>query len=226
MKKLSRDSAGFDAIELLLIIVVVGLIGGVGWYVWQSKQSKPQNVSTSQETNKTQQQPETKPTDACDASYKSVKNEKIGISFCYPEGWSADIIDTASNHNVWTAILKSPDYKEIEGGFGGSNTGSTVYVSVAKIDQLSAAYISVQSILDGTEQSKMVYSDVKAVKIAGKDGVTYISAYEGPRYLINEFEYKGNQYTVGLKEDLDGPKFNDNQYEYEKIVNSLKLKVE
>jgi hypothetical protein len=219
---MKKREAGFGVVEIVIVLVAVGLIGGGGWYVWQSKQSKSQSVTTNQANSQTQQ-PESKSTNDCDASYKSVSNEKIGISFCYPEDWATDIMDTPGNHIVGTVTLTSPDYQEVEGGLGGSNAGSKVYVSVYKIDQLGAAYTPVKNILDGTEQSKQVYADVKAVKIAGKDGATFISAYEGPRFLTNEFEHRGNQYSIVLEEDLDGPKFNDNQDTYQKIVDSFKL---
>lgn len=224
---MKTNQQGFSVVEILIVLVVVGLIGGAGWYVWHNKQAKPSSTTVAkEEKTETTKQAETQPTAKCDTSFKELKNEKIGISFCYPETWKTDIRDIASNHIVGIVILTSPDYKEVEVGFGGSNSGSKVSVGVYKIDQLGAAYTPVSKILDGTEQGKSVYSDVKAVKIAGKDGATFISAYEGPRFLTNEFEYKGNQYSIGLEEDLDGPKFNDNQNTYQKIVSSFQLESE
>lgn len=226
---MKANQKGFSVVEILIVIVVVGLLGAVGWLVYDRQKNKSDDKATTTQTSEQKQEApkeEAKTASKCDTSLKELKSVKIGISFCYPETWKTDIMDTASNHIVGTVTLTSPDYKEVEGGFGGSNTGSKVYVSVYKIDQLGAAYTPVSKILDGTEQGKSVYSDVKAVKIAGKDGATFISAYEGPRFLTNEFEYKGNQYSIVLEEDLDGPKFNDNQDLYQKIVSSFQLESE
>ncbi len=220
---MKKNENGFGAVGALLVLAVVGIIGGAGWYVWQSRQSKSQSIATNQENSQTQQQTEQKPADNCEASFKSMSNEKIGIAFCYPDGWATEVTDKPINHIVGSITLTSPDYKLEESGFGGSKNGSKVYVSVHKIDQLGATYTSVKSILDGTEQGKMAYSDVKAAKIAGRDGASFVSAYEGPRFRSNQFEHNGNEYSIVLEEDLDGPKFNDNQDAYQKIVNSFKL---
>lgn len=220
------NQKGFSVVEILIVVVVVGLLGTAGWLVYDRQTNNKQDTRTTKsqaEEKATEKVAETKPNSNCETSYKSYSSDKIGISFCYPDTWNAAIMDTASNHIVGTVTLTSPDYKEIKGGFGGSNTGSKVYVAVYKIDQLGATYTSVKSILDVAEQSKEVYTEVKAVKIAGKDGVTFISAYEGSRFLTNEFEYKGNLYSLALEEDLNGPKFNDNQDAYHKIVDSFQL---
>lgn len=223
---MKANQKGFSVVEILIVIVVVGLLGAVGWLVYDRQHSKTDDKqATTQASEQKQEVPkqETEVATKCDTAFKELKNEKIGVSFCYPETWQTDVMDTASNHIVGTVTLTSPDYKDIQSAYGGSNTGSKVYVSVYKIDQLGANYTPVSKILDGTEQSKMVYSDVKSAKIAGKDGASYIVGYEGPQGLTNKFEYKGNEYSIVLEEDLDGPKFNDNQDLYQKIVSSFQL---
>jgi hypothetical protein len=217
---------GFGVVEVLIIIVVIGLLGVVGWSVYDNRKNDTYDQQDSVHTGRQEQEEtnkETKTSIKCDNSFKELKNEKLGISLCYPETWKTEIMDTAGNHVVGTIGLTSPDYKEEESGFGGSNTGSRVSVSVYRIDRLEAGYTPVSKILDGTEQSKLVYSDVKTAKIAGKDGASFISAYEGPRFLTNEFEYDGIVYSIALEEDLNGPSFNDNQNLYQKIVSSFQL---
>ena len=221
---MKSNQKGFSVVEILTLVVVVGLLGTVGWLAYDRQKSNFDNKEATIQIS--EQKQETKTASKCDTSLKELKSEKIGISFCYPETWKTEIMDTASNHIVGTITLTSPGYKKIEGGFGGSNAGSKVYVSVYEIDQLGASYTSVKSILDASEQGKQVYSDVKKAKIASKDGASFISTYEGPRFLTNEFEHKGNQYSIVLEEDLNGPGFNDNQDLYQKIVNSLQLLVQ
>lgn len=65
MKRLSRNTAGFGAIEGLLIVVIVALVGFVGWYVWHSKNNTNKaynsassaNNSTQTATKQTSQNP-------------------------------------------------------------------------------------------------------------------------------------------------------------------------
>lgn len=226
---MKANQKGFSVFEILIVIVVVGLLGAVGWLVYDRQKSKPDKQQTSTQKSEQEQEvpkQETKAVIKCDTSLKEFKSEKIGISFCYPETWKTDIRDTAINHIVGIVTLTSPDYIEVAAGYGGSITGSKVYVSVYKIDQLGASHTPVSKILDGTEESKMVYFEVKAAQIAGKDGASFIAGYEGPRYLSNQFELNGNEYTIALEEDANGPKFNDNQDAYQKIVASLQLLAE
>ncbi len=224
---MNSNQNGFSVVEVLIVIIVIGLIGVIGWIGYGRQQSKLDDRATSQTSSQKQEEPlEDQTGSKCDTTLKELKSEKIGISLCYPETWKTDIMDTARNHIIGTIVLTSPDYKEAEGGLGGSNSGSKVSVSVYKIDQLGASYTPLSKILDGSEQSKVVYSEAKAAKIAGKDGATYLSAYEGPRLLTNAFEHKGNEYSLVLEEDLDGPKFNDNQDLYQKIVNTFQLLIQ
>jgi hypothetical protein len=214
MKKLNQN--GFSPFEILLLVLVLAALGFAGYVVYQ-RGNDP--VASNQTVVQSGLKETPKVAERCESAFTEFKSEKLGVSFCYPEGWNTEVMDMPSNHLVGTVSLKSPDYEEDrDAAYGGSKTGSAVAVIV-----YASNYTSTQSILDGTEQSKVYFSDIKATKVAGFDGATFISGYEGPRNLVHQFEHSGKQYSISLSEDLNGPNFNDNQAVYVKIVNSFKL---
>lgn len=218
MKQLSKNQKGSSAIAGLLILLIVGIVSFVGWYVWSNRSTKD-GTTTSTTTQTTPKPAE------CDADFKLLKNEKIGISLCYPKTWITKVVDTPNKYTIGTVDLTSPDYKDIEEAYGGSKQGTKVYVGVNKIAEMGDDYVSDKSIQDGLVKRKgaSYILDVQAVKIAGQNGVSYITSYEGPQRLYNQFEYNGNQYYIALEQDVDGPKFNDNADDYQKLVDSFEI---
>lgn len=220
--KASRN--GFGAIEVLIVIALAGLIG-VGGMLAYGKQHSTKEPSTkqtpSQHTRTTNNQSDNAAIQTCEKPYTALKNEKIGIAFCYPESWSIQVYDTPSNGRLGSITLTSGDFKPGSAEFAGSNTGSETSILVDTIDSRMDAPID--AILAGTAQGKCGYKNAKAITIASKKAVSYTCNYEGPGTFISFFDYAGNRYSISINEDADGPNFNDNMTDYQRVVESFQL---
>ncbi len=215
MKKLNQN--GFGALEGILIFVIVALIGGAGWYVWQRNNDKPSDT-VSQQAEKSD-----KATKVPIEKIPTYTNTKVGISFYKPAAWKFEEKDYGVKNSILHLEITSPDYTEIQGGYGGSETGTRITVWVNKMDVEGYLSPLTDKILSGSPGGKENYTEIKTVTIAGKSGVSYKASYEGPARLTNQFEFNNRQYMINLEEDLNGPKFNDNTATYQKIVDSFKL---
>ncbi len=221
MKKLNQK--GFTGFEIALLVLVLAAIGFAGYTVYQNQKSNEAQTSTDKIAGVEKKDTEEKESPRCDEGLKEFSDEKVGVRFCYPEKWGLEIgpnVDFLTNR----VSLTSPDYHEDpEASFGGSKTGSVVSVIISDTTNPAHDRVTVQSILDGTEKGKLYYSDVSHAKVAGYDGAKYIAGYEGPRSSTYAFEHNKKKYSLGISEDIDGPNFNDNQADFEKIVKSFQL---
>ena len=147
----------------------------------------------------------------------------MGVRLCVPRGWKIEQEGSLKTYSS-SVRLTSPDYKEDpDASFGGSKSGAIIYLEIREFKASEPGHTSIASILDGTVQSKLYYSDAKKANVAGYEGASFIVGYEGPRSLTNRFENGNHDYSISISEDLDGPSFNEYQSVYEKVVESLKL---
>lgn len=139
MKKLSRNSAGFGAIELLLIVVVVGLLGFVGWYVYSQK-NKNNNQQTATQTTSQQQEETPKEETKKPAPYSF---KELGISMDISTGWEVKSNhgqENGANYYRWTVEKAGADGKIelsstfFQGGFEGcEGSGSLTAATIKEV---------------------------------------------------------------------------------------------
>lgn len=127
MRKLSRNSAGFGAIEGLLIVVIVALVGFVGWYVWHSKNNTDNSYSAAGSVNNNstaaKQTTETKPSVDETANWLIYEPPGKEYKIRLADGWELTKTPSSSNLIAFGGIDYKPGTKatvrELEGGRGG-----------------------------------------------------------------------------------------------------------
>ncbi len=222
------NSKGFSPLHILLLIVIVGMIGGVGYYVYNSQKKTNTSLDNAAKSQSDPQKSENKEEEKIKLpeGFKEYVS-KEGFSFAYPETWG---VESVSNNNVISTVLKSPDYQAQQGGYGGTLAGSVISLSTYDINSQEITHYSVDSILDGTYDDdnrgipKFQATDVKKTMLDDQKAVSYTGAhYEGPGSKAVRAEKNNHSYIISIEEDVDGPTFNANIAVFEQIVQSFKF---
>lgn len=82
---MNKKSAGFGVVEVLIVVAVVAIVGVGGWYVYQMNTKATNNSETMKNADVGQSENDKETT--LPEGYVRYENEKIGISFAYPQVW-------------------------------------------------------------------------------------------------------------------------------------------
>ncbi len=188
MGKLQKDSRGFSAVVIVLVLVIVGLLGFVGWYVVHN--NKKDSVKPATSTAKTEETKQaTGPTKTVNetADWTKVSSANSAFSFKAPDGWKIQ---------NWT----SRDYLSAD------KAADTTYVKGTAASVTNA---------DGTVRDSgtpRIFS-VNAVAIADKAVVAVPKST--PTDFVTTGGLKGKKYIDELKADPNAGVTSDmTAYEY------------
>jgi type II secretory pathway pseudopilin PulG len=218
---------GFTLVEGLLIVLIVSVVGFAGYTVWNNQQDdESENTDTVQQETEVQENNEQSEEISETAStvpegWTSYKNNQYNFSFAYPDNWTIEEKQISSTE--LSLIIKSEDYEEYEGAYGGTNKGSLVSVSV--IDTNYEFYTSNENILNGNTRPPVIYREVNEIEVSGVPGISYIVGYEGPEYMHSKFEVDMYAYDLSLEAIINSSDelFNPNQETYQQIVDTLEI---
>jgi hypothetical protein len=191
-------------------------------------QSEPLAVP---EATSDEQVADTLPADT-EMEWQVYENSELGYSFSYPVNWSLDYEyndGIESEQRDFGGGIFSPDYIKCEGvrcGYIDTIQGSGVHIGSRSISKSGGTHNSVQSILDGTYESKMSYDQQRNISAGPLTGVEYVAGYEGPPMLISQFDVGDTSYTISLESAVHPEKdgfYNANTEIYRKIVSSFRL---
>lgn len=185
-----KKQQGFSLVEGLLIVLVLGVIGFGGYYVW-SQQQKKNNADTSQQATPESDQAQnndkkTVPEQEIDkptSKRVSVKHFSIEL----PEGWNqnkdakADAGGPEFYYEFSDDSGKSIGVSVNSGGFGGGGDGVTTTI---------------------IKENKFVLSNkYEPCNLEDETGVCGSHRGNDSLYLIAGGEYKGDGYTIWLKDE-------------------------
>ncbi len=155
MKKSPSDSAGFSAVEGLLILVIVALVGFVGWYVWHSKNSSNKAYNGASNVNNTSTAATKKsataiqqPTADTYAGWKEYCSTAENMCFKYPSDWSLQKVNSGINEGV---IVSDPGKTVLVSYSPNFNTGEGYDIKAhtpVSIDQLNYSVDKLRVIQD------------------------------------------------------------------------------
>jgi Tfp pilus assembly protein PilV len=97
-----KNSLGFSAVEVLLVLVVIGILGFTGWFVYQSRQTANKDYTT-QSSAQTPTAKKSTITPANDAKTKAMatwsdfSNTTVGLKFRYPSDWGQATFETMNS---------------------------------------------------------------------------------------------------------------------------------
>lgn len=204
--KLKNDQSGLaHVVTIALVVLVIGVVGFAGWRVWDSKNNS--KLATTQKTSKIDRT-------NCTEGYKLETNSEMNIHFCRPANWTYDY---RVHNDIQTKLiyLISPDHKNAASG--GTDSGSKVTITTHKVD---AYHPTSKEIL--TQKYKS-FSKIAAVKIADRNGASYISDSGDSPAMYNQFEENNIIYLISLDKDVSGSTFNDNLDKFQKIIETFDL---
>ncbi len=206
MTKFSHSQKGSVFIVIIVILAAI-LIGTLGFIFWNSFLS-PKQVVTEKNTTSTQTEVTTP------ATVKTY--ETANYSFEYPlTGWQLTEEQYGPVADELVPVIKTANWAQT--GMGLDAGGEVVVNVFRKDDTLSQMKKDLTEFANGTQ-----VKDLTDIKVAGVDGFTYNSAYEGIRYHT-VFLHKGFAYDIiyqyGINENAD-----TYMSGYETIVSSFKLK--
>jgi hypothetical protein len=94
-----KNSMGFSAVEILLIIVVVGTLGFAGWFVYRSHTTAGKDNNSQQTTHASSAKKTSEPADPY-AGWESYTTTYDKLKFKYPADWQLSDTSNAGNSDV------------------------------------------------------------------------------------------------------------------------------
>lgn len=216
-------------IDLMLVAVLIVVLAVGGFVVWRVQDSGT-NANNSSETTQTETVAEQQSTDNTRSPDRDIpdgwvefNDETLGFSFIYPEDWVIESQYSGVNDASMLQVnLRSPDYVRSTEGYGQIIKGAELGVSIDSIKNSGVAHETVSSILDGTYGGKSVLGGQKELSVSGIAGVEYTSVYEGPAYLVSQFD-SGDMAIYFFLEAENGPNYDSYVSQYRQIVDSFKI---
>jgi hypothetical protein len=98
MGKISKNEAGFSAVEAVMVLIVVALIGLVGWFVYKNHNKTNTPSSTTSASTTKQNTSVTKVADPY-AGWNTYTATLEHVSFKYPSNWTVDNSTPIKNAN-------------------------------------------------------------------------------------------------------------------------------
>lgn len=102
----NKESAGFSALSVVLVVFVVLAVALIGWYVLRSTLDKSERSGTS--TNQTNKSDEDPAANSPPSGWKLFENTDMGMSFAYPDTWEPGELrttETAAGEQGWTITV-------------------------------------------------------------------------------------------------------------------------
>ncbi len=216
--KLHKNQSGIAPVLILLIIILLGGAGFATYRVQQANQKARQ--ADGKESIEKQSKAEPKKEEyKIPEGFVEYENKELKFNFAYPKDWKR-IENKAGDHVLAGQVITSPDYENLEEGYGGTTDGTKITVQVFDLSKYSKPQNS--KILDGSYTVKSRFTDIKKFTANGLEGVQYKSQYEGPALLITQWQIDGKEYNFMLEEDINGPVFNENNDKYDAMIASFK----
>jgi len=97
-----KNSMGFSAVEVLLILVVIGILGFTGWFVYHSQKVANKDYSSESSVQTSTNQKSTTPSASnaktkAMATWSDFSNTAIGLKFRYPSDWGQAKFETMNS---------------------------------------------------------------------------------------------------------------------------------